>query len=135
MPTILCIDDNAKALPCRKEMLETKGYQVLTASDGPAGIELARQHSIDAVLLDYDMPGMMGDEVAEVLKREHPKVPIVLLTALGWDIPERVFRIVDSYIQKGEPAAVLLTAIEQVLAVGKNKPIEEVPSNEEQKRG
>ena len=84
MPTILCIDDIPQVLLSRKALLETRGYEVLTADDGPCGIEVARRYPINAVLLDYDLPGMMGDEVAVILKREHPKLPIVILTGFAW---------------------------------------------------
>ncbi len=62
MPTILCIDDIPQDLALRKLMLEDKGYTVLTACDGPSGIELARLNLIDAVILDYRMPGIAGHE-------------------------------------------------------------------------
>jgi CheY-like chemotaxis protein len=115
MPTILCIDDIPQVLVARKALLETRGYEVLTADDGPRGIEVARSYAVDAVLLDYDLPGMMGDEVAVILKREHPKLPIVILTGFAWGIPEMLLRISDGYVHKGEDPAVLLDVIEQVL--------------------
>ena len=61
MPTILCVDDIPQALTLRKGVLETSGYTVLTAVDGPSAIELSREHAIDDVVLDYNMPGMKGD--------------------------------------------------------------------------
>jgi CheY-like chemotaxis protein len=81
MPTLLCIDDIPQGLALRKLMLGEKGYDVLTACDGPTGIEMARQNPIDVVVLDYKMPGMTGDEVAEIIKRERPEVPIILLSS------------------------------------------------------
>jgi CheY-like chemotaxis protein len=74
-PTLLCIDDIPQGLAFRKLILQEKGCEVLTASDGPTGIELARQKAIGAIILDYRMPGMAGDEVAEILKRERPEFP------------------------------------------------------------
>jgi CheY-like chemotaxis protein len=115
MSTILCIDDIPQVLAVRKALLETRGYGVLTALDGPCGIEMARSHSVDAVLLDYDLPGMMGDEVAVVLKREHPKLPIIILTGFAWGIPEMLLRISDGYVHKGEDPVVLIDVITQVL--------------------
>ena len=46
MPTILYIDDVPQALVLRKSILEERGYQVLTASEGLKGIEIAREHLI-----------------------------------------------------------------------------------------
>ena len=132
MPTILCIDDVPQALFLRKSLLETNGYEVLTACDGPDGIGLARSHSVDAVLLDYDLPGMMGDEVAVVLKREHPRVPIIVLTGYAWGVPEMLLRISHGYVHKGDEPAVLLTVIEQVLKF-RAKPMN--PPKEQNKAG
>src|SRR5438477_10147176 len=116
MPTILCIDDVLQGLALRKSLLESHGYRVLTASDGLSGIELARNHSIDAVLLDYDMPGMRGDEVADMLKKEHPGLPIILLTGVRLGIPETLLRTRNACIQKGAGSSTaLLSAAEQVL--------------------
>ena len=56
MPTLLFVDDHPQALAIRKMLLETKGYAILTADDGPSGIALLREHTVDAVVLDYKMP-------------------------------------------------------------------------------
>jgi len=131
MPTILYIDDVPQALVLRKSILEERGYQVLTASEGLKGIEIAREHLIDAVLLDYDLPGMRGDEVAELLKREHPMLPIIVLTGHAWDIPEMLLRISDGVVEKGEGVAVLLMAIKKVL---KRHPKPVTPKKKEEKK-
>jgi two-component system sensor histidine kinase/response regulator len=115
VPTILCIDDVLQGLFLRQSVLENHGYEVLTASDGLSGIQMARNHPVDAVLLDYDMPGMMGDEVAGLLKREHPSLPVIILTGFLPSIPERLLRTADGCVQKGGGQAALLRAIERVL--------------------
>ena len=95
---------------------------MLAAADGPSGIALVREHTVDAVVLDYRMPGMDGGQVAELLRREHPEIPIVLLTGVAWEVPEMAIRMVDAYVRKGESAEVLLSAIAWVLNRGKRKP-------------
>ena len=132
MPTILYIDDIPQALAIRKSLLESQGYDVLTSSDGLSGIEMARSHHIDAVLLDYDMPGMMGDQIASILKRAHPQVPIIVLTGHARDIPEMLLRISDGCIEKGGGPAVLLDAVEQALKIPP-KPIR--PTSRQSKAG
>ena len=114
MPIILCIDDRENALTIRKLLLESKGYTVLTASDGPTGIKLAREHTLDAVVLDYRMPGMNGVQVAEVLKFEQPTLPIVLLSGVP-NLPQPIISVVDAYVRKGEAVDDLLSAIEQAM--------------------
>src|SRR5438874_5682636 len=120
MATILCIDDLPDGLAIRKLLLEIKGYKVLTAPNGPTGIKLAEEHDIDVVVLDYRMPGMDGEHVAEVLKGQHPQVPIVLLSGVP-ELPDHIFPLIDAYVQKGDVTDVLLTAIEEVMN-GRRKP-------------
>jgi CheY-like chemotaxis protein len=119
--TILCIDDEQESTVVRKMLLETKGYSVLTARDGPAGIALVRDHSIDAVVLDYQMPGMNGGEVAELIKREHPRLPILLLSGVLFENPEHLLYLVDACVQKGEHPDVFLSAVEGLLKRKKKK--------------
>ncbi len=64
VPAILCIDDEVLGLEIRKVVLEREGYVVHTAADGPTGIHIFRQQPIDAVVLDFAMPGMNGGAVA-----------------------------------------------------------------------
>lgn len=121
MSTILCIDDEQQSTVIRKMLLETKGYTVFTASDGPAGIALVRDHSIDVVVLDYQMPGMNGGEVAEVIKRERPRLPILLLSGVLFENPEHLLYVVDAFVQKGEEPDVFLSAIERLVNSRKKK--------------
>ena len=81
--TILCIDDQWNGLIGRKIFLESNGYEVLEATGGDEGLKLFLSHSVDAVVLDYQMPGMNGDVVAAKMKRAKSHVPIMLLSAYG----------------------------------------------------
>ena len=78
---ILCVDDEVVGLRVRKILLERAGYQVLTAADGHSGIELFATQPVDAVVLDYAMPGMHGGDVAKKMRQTKPEVPILLLSA------------------------------------------------------
>src|SRR5579859_5019110 len=66
---ILCVDDEVVGLRVRKILLERAGYEVLTAEDGNSGIELFATQPVDAVVLDYAMPGMHGGEVAKRMRQ------------------------------------------------------------------
>ena len=111
---VLCVDDNADGLAVRKALLEAKGYETFTASDGPTGIALAEKHSFDLVVLDYQMPGMNGEEVALALKTRHPHLPIILLSGFTGQLPERLLQLVDAFVAKSESPAVLLSKVEQI---------------------
>jgi CheY-like chemotaxis protein len=112
--TILCIDDHWNGLIGRKMLLEKSGYQVLEASDGREGLKLFLTHSVDAVVLDYQMPGMSGDVVAARMKRLDAHIPIMLLSAYG-PLPKNKLRSVDTFLSKSQPPDVLLAALHELL--------------------
>ena len=83
MTRVLVIDDEAPIrLLCRVN-LEAEGMEVLEASDGPSGLELARAEKPDVILLDVMMPGLDGWRVAEELTDDNgtSEIPIIFLTA------------------------------------------------------
>ncbi|HYL82183.1 MAG TPA: response regulator [Candidatus Acidoferrum sp.] len=84
-PTILCIDDDRLVLGICTGALEERGYRVVMATHGLAGIEAARKERPDLILLDIMMPDMDGFEVCESLRAEPDlrRTPIVLLTAMN----------------------------------------------------
>lgn len=88
--TVLIIDDYLPTLDSVSTLLESSGYSVLTASDGPSGLELARLNRIDLVLLDVKMPGMDGFEVIDRLKRDRPDLPVIIISA--HDAPSTALR-------------------------------------------
>jgi DNA-binding response OmpR family regulator len=83
MTRVLVIDDEAPIrLLCRVN-LEAEGMKVIEAADGPSGLEQAREHTPDVVLLDVMMPGLDGWRVAEHLLEDERtnEIPIIFLTA------------------------------------------------------
>ena len=111
---ILCVDDELIGLRVRKVLLERAGYRVLTAMDGATGLRIFESEPVEAVVLDYSMPGMHGGEVAGRMRQIKPDVPILLLSAyLG--LPPEVTSLVNLYMTKGEGAPVLLQKLETLL--------------------
>lgn len=112
--TILCIDDHWKGLIARKMLLEKNGYEVLEASGADEGLKLFLSRNVDAVVLDYQMPGTSGDVVAEKMKRINAQVPIMLLSAYG-PLPKSKLRAVDSFLTKSQPPDLLLSKLQNLL--------------------
>ncbi len=111
---ILCVDDELVGLKVRKLLLERSGYQVLTANDGISGLALFEREPVEAVVLDYSMPGMHGGEVAARMRSLKPAVPILLLSAyIG--LPSEITSLVNLYMTKGEGAMVLLQKLKSLL--------------------
>ena len=116
---VLCIDDEVVGLQVRKMILERAGYTVLTAPDGPSGLEIFADHPVEAVVLDYSMPGMDGGQVAAAMRTQKPTVPILLLSAYVALSPE-ITRNVDLYMTKGEGAPILLEKLNGLLTGASN---------------
>ncbi len=111
---VLCVDDELVGLQVRKILLERAGYRVVTALNGDLGLELFSSEPVEAVVLDYSMPGMHGGEVAARMRQIKPAVPILLLSAyLG--LPAEVTSLVDLYMTKGEGAPILLNKLSSLL--------------------
>lgn len=118
--TILCIDDHWHGLIGRKMLLEQSGYEVLEASGWDDGLKLFRERNIDAVVLDYQMPGMRGDIVAAKMKSINSNVPIMLLSAYG-PLPKKKLKSVDTFLSKSQPPEILLSTLHGLLE-GQHKP-------------
>jgi two-component system KDP operon response regulator KdpE len=115
--TVLLIDDDQTLLELLSGHLQAAGYQPLTASDGPNGLDLAVEAQPDLVVLDVMMPGMDGWEVCRRL-REKSRVPIIMLTAKDEEIDKlHGFRLgVDDYVTKPFSFAELTARVGAVLA-------------------
>ena len=113
-PLILCVDDEFNGLEGRKMLLEEAGCKVLVATNGADALQLFASHPVDLVLLDYHLPGMNGDVVAEHMKAGEPDVPIALLSADD-GLPESALRWVDGFVSKSESPTNLLQIVEHLL--------------------
>ena len=85
MKTILVVDDEPAVLFALSEALVDKrrGLQVVTAVDGREAIEVLRTEKIHLVVSDLRMPHVDGFELLAHLRRHHPSLPVILMTALG----------------------------------------------------
>lgn len=87
MARILFADDDADMRALASQLLQRRGFEVVTAGDGSEAIELITHAGLDLVITDMNMPGRDGHEVCIAVRR-HPSlrgIPVVLLTALPLD--------------------------------------------------
>jgi CheY-like chemotaxis protein len=117
---ILCIDDSPEILNSVGEVLRTSGYGTLTALSGNQGLRLLVQSPVDLVVLDYEMPGMNGDLVAQAIRRSKPELPIILFTGIPDNIPDSVRQNVNVVVFKADLSG-LLAAVSKLIKKSSGK--------------
>jgi CheY-like chemotaxis protein len=113
-PVILCVDDEWNELEGYRMLFEEHGYKVLVATDGDEALQLLASEPPDLVLLDYHMPKVNGDVIAQRFKVSQPDIPIAILSADD-ELPESALESVDAFISKSKPPARLLDIVEHLL--------------------
>ncbi len=83
MARVLVIEDSSTQVRMIQLMLEVAGHEVTWAQNGEEGLEAIARVTPDVVLSDMQMPGMNGLEVVKTVRREHPALPVVVMTAHG----------------------------------------------------
>lgn len=82
-PRILLIDDDESLRRVAEYTLAEEGYDVLTAPDGRAGLDLFRSAAVDVVLSDVRMPELDGMDLLPQIRAMQPDLPVIMLTAHG----------------------------------------------------
>jgi DNA-binding NtrC family response regulator len=117
MRIILVIDDDSMILMILKQTLSKAGYRVITAFSGEEGIALLATSHVDLVLTDYLMPGMSGIEVLNIIKKNQPLLPVIMLTGHG-DVALTIKAIqlgADDFIEKPIHSKELIDVIKHTL--------------------
>ncbi|OIQ51485.1 Nitrogen regulation protein NR(I) [Pseudodesulfovibrio hydrargyri] len=78
---VLLIDDEGGYTDALAKRLDRRGLSVATAGGGAQALEIMGQRSFDVILLDIKMAGMDGIKTLSAIKRQHPEVEVVMLTA------------------------------------------------------
>jgi DNA-binding response OmpR family regulator len=95
---VLCVENHAEYLDALKYMLETAGYEVVSATTGSQGVSMLMEYPIEGVLLEYDLPDATGTAVRAEMKRIKPDVPVLLFAGIGSQTPF-LLRFFDSYLR------------------------------------
>jgi CheY-like chemotaxis protein len=109
-PTILCIDNDVVGSTLRQALLQRAGYRVLTAGSGTQGLEMAKCHRVDLVLVDFEMPDLNGFAVAALLRGIPPKKRIVMLSGHE-SKASKGFPELDGFISKGTRVEAFLASV------------------------
>lgn len=118
---ILIIDDDPTLLKLIQAVLNSNGYEVLSASEAPNGLELAMKQKPDLIILDVMMPVINGFNICRLLKAEqkHKHIPIILLTSRSTENDQKIGNEVgaDAYFPKPCKIEELLIKIKELLSV------------------
>jgi CheY-like chemotaxis protein len=112
---VLCVDDAVPALALRAHILKTNGYEVTASASALQAAQTFESGKFDLAVLDYEMPGMNGAQLAAQLKAASPDLKIILYTG-AVSVAEPELRFIDLMIHKSEGVPVLLAAIETFCA-------------------
>ncbi len=102
--TILIVEDNELNLKLLKDILDFQGYSTVVTGLGAAAVDLARQHRLDLILLDIQLPDISGEEAARRLKADERTraIPIIAVTAFAMpgDREKVLHSGCDAYLSK-----------------------------------
>jgi len=120
-PLILIVDDNPANLDILQARLTANSYEIITATDGEAGLAMAREKQPDLILLDIMMPKMDGIEVCQRLKADPalPFMPIVMVTAKAdsKDVVAGLEAGGDEYLTKPVDHSALIARVKSMLRI------------------
>ncbi len=114
MSKILVVDDEPSMLAAFEELLGGLEHEVATVGRADAAIELLRDAAADLVILDIQLPGMSGLEALGHIKRQHPKLPVIMITGHGTmstAIEATKLGAFDYQLKPIEPEAMLATIV------------------------
>ena len=80
-PKLVAIDDEMEFTKTIDQFFSVRGFEVHVALTGTSGLALVDDHNPDVVLVDLKLPGMDGDELLQRIRRTHPKIPVIVVTA------------------------------------------------------
>ncbi len=123
---ILVVDDDPDILDAVTMILESRGYQVVTARDGIEGLATLKAENPDLMMLDLMMPKMDGFAVCKELQdprwAKYRSIPILILTSVREEASRRRYELetgleldVDDYIEKPMSPDVLLERVSTLI--------------------
>ena len=119
MKRILVIEDNDDNMELITFILEANNYQTLKAVTGQEGVTLALQERPDFIILDIQLPDIMGTDVLKMIRSSEigDSIPIIAMTsyAMAGDREKLLAAGCDGYIEKPIDPATVMTQIEKVL--------------------
>jgi DNA-binding response OmpR family regulator len=118
--TLLCIHRDPEQL----SLLQEHGYDLVTATNGSEGLRLFMSRPVDAIVLEYHLGLLDGSTIADMIKKVHPEIPVVMLTD-HLELPDGALKSVDALVTKSDGAHFLWATVHFVLNVKPAQRLEE----------
>lgn len=116
---ILIIEDEPGQILMMQTRLEAAGFEVISATDGESGLDMAGKENPDLIVLDIMMPEIDGYGVANILKQspETKEIPILVVTAVGTPNAEEMARAcgADDFLKKPYDSKLLIEKIKKMI--------------------
>jgi CheY-like chemotaxis protein len=98
---ILCVDDEPSVRESTSLVLESEGYEVVTAKDGVDALNKISDSIPDLLISDLRMPNMSGFELLNIVREKFPQIPVIAISGqyVSDDLPAGL--CVDLFLQKG----------------------------------
>lgn len=120
MTTVLIVDDSPTETHILKGILEKKGYNIITATNGKLGIEEAKRSKPDLILMDVVMPDMNGFQATRQLSRDKDtaNIPVIIVTTKDQETDKAWGKRqgASAYLVKPVQASELLDEVSTLLA-------------------
>lgn len=116
---VLIVDDEKFVTDALEGFFHSKGYQIFKAEDGQVCLEIIKNENLDLVLLDIKLPKVDGIEILKLLRRDYPKVKVIIMTAYDMEYKEMIDAIgSDAFFIKPLLIDELTEKVEELLSQG-----------------
>ena len=122
MKSVLVVDDDPNIVKTYKLVLESVGYSVDTARNGIEALFKSKKVHHDLIIIDMNLPDMLGSQLAEQIRLEKPDIKIIMITGYSSYIEELEELNIDEMLMKPIPPEELVEIAKKTLMTEKSSP-------------
>ena len=122
MKSVLVVDDDPNIVKTYKLVLESVGYSVDTARNGIEAIFKSKKVHHDLIIIDMNLPDMLGNQLADQIKEEKPDIKIIMITGYSSYMEELEELNIDEMLMKPIPPEDLVEIAKKTLTTEKSSP-------------